>query len=312
MIHISLPRFQSLQLSYLDQREDLNDEVAAFINKNTPGSTQGHHAAKPHKGIMSITSKIITVTPADAMKFLANMVHNRPLSQHNVKLYVEEILSGRWGLTGQGIIFDEKGRLLDGQHRMHAVIKAGKSIQTTAVYGVNHDMFTLLDGGNKRTVSDVINVKNRAVVAGAAKYIYRELNRVKWSTSAVRPRPIEGAKIVKNYPALERSAEIAVSMRKSVSFIPPAPLAYCHFMANRENPAACETFFYGLSTGANLGERSPILALRKALTPAQGSYTNDVTAITMFIVAWNLYLNKSSAKTLKVPAEAPLWTKALV
>lgn len=68
---------------YLDQREDLNDEIAAFIQKQT---TQKDH--------MPITSKIIKLTPDRARYLLSNQINNRPYSKYRIDQYVSEIEAG--------------------------------------------------------------------------------------------------------------------------------------------------------------------------------------------------------------------------
>lgn len=296
---------------YLQHREDLNDEIIAFKNK-PEGACPRNIAAKPQDLSMSITSKVITITPEDARKYLGNMVHNRPVSQANVKTYCEDILGGKWGLNGQGIIFDLKGRLLDGQHRMLAIIKAGKSIQMLAVYGVSDEMFSRMDIGNKRTVADVLDVRNRVPVAAAAKYIFREMKGggIWWNTN-IRFRPINGLDVLKIHPGIEESVSVATGLSGAKKIISVSPLGYCHYRAGLENKAKRDEFFQAFNTGANLGVLSPILALRNACAPVVGSRHTDQYLISLFIVAWNRYLHGGSCKFLRLPKEVPTWAVAI-
>lgn len=67
-----------------------------------------------------------TVTPEKARELLDNQVANRTVSPPTVLRYVNEIVAGRWRASMLSpIVVDENGRLIDGQHRMHAVIRAG-------------------------------------------------------------------------------------------------------------------------------------------------------------------------------------------
>ena len=72
-------------------------------------------------------NKPIKVTPHLASKWLQKNSCNRPLSQNTVYRYADAILSGEWKLNGDTIRFDSNGTLIDGQHRLHACVKAGKS-----------------------------------------------------------------------------------------------------------------------------------------------------------------------------------------
>ena len=72
-----------------------------------------------------IVTETILVTPDFARDALARNIINRPLSEEHVKELVSfELLNGAWKLTHQGVAFNVKQELVDGQHRMKAV-KAG-------------------------------------------------------------------------------------------------------------------------------------------------------------------------------------------
>jgi hypothetical protein len=277
---------------FLTTREHLNDDIAAHHNQESS---------------MSIVSEIITVTPDDARRFLSKMVHNRPLSMANVKAYTDEINAGRWGLNGQGIIFDSHGRLLDGQHRMHAVIKSGKAIKTLVIRNVSADMFSRMDVGNKRTVADVIDVKNRNTVAGACKFLYREMRGVDWWNSNHRPRPIDGVDIIKAHPGIVESVAVVRPMKGAQRFAACSVLGYCHYRAGKESVERRDQFFASLDTGADLGVRSPLLALRNALAPVAGTRTTDVHQISLIICSWRTFLAGGQCKFLRLPNVNPQW-----
>ena len=50
------------------------------------------------------------------------------------------------------------GKLLDGQHRLHAVIEAGLPIQSVVVYGMDDEAFRTMDTGKARTGGDTLSV----------------------------------------------------------------------------------------------------------------------------------------------------------
>lgn len=283
---------------FLSQRERLNDEIA-------------DHFQPKQESFMTIRSEIITVTPDDARRFLGNMIHNRPVSASNVRTYAAEILDGRWGLSGQGIIFDSRGRLLDGQHRMHAIIKANKAIKTLAIYGVSPDMFSRMDVGNKRTVADVIDVKNRNTVAGASKYLYREMIGADWWNTHRRPRPMDGVDIIKAHPGIVDSAAATRALKGACKFMVGSALAYCHYRAGKESAERRDIFLSSFDSGADLGVRSPILALRNALAPSVGTRATDCHQVALFICAWSIFKAGGQSKFLRLPNVNPQWSVAL-
>jgi hypothetical protein len=76
---------------------------------------------------MKTQTKIIT--PEWAIDVLEkHNPRNRKLSEQTVQSYATDMKNGRWFLNHQGIAFDVNGDLLDGQHRLWAVVLSGKSI----------------------------------------------------------------------------------------------------------------------------------------------------------------------------------------
>lgn len=48
-----------------------------------------------------------------------------------------EMQDGKWKLNGKTICFDRTGRLLNGQHRLSAVVRSGVSLTTVVVRGLD-------------------------------------------------------------------------------------------------------------------------------------------------------------------------------
>lgn len=101
-------------------------------------------------------SSIETVTPESAAQILANHnPNNRPISRDRVKRYAVEMSEGRWALSPQGISFDEKGALVDGQHRLSAVKQSGIT-QTFYVHrDVPPEAVRVMDQGLARTAAQI-------------------------------------------------------------------------------------------------------------------------------------------------------------
>lgn len=83
-----------------------------------------------------IKTELVEMTPELASKLLANNPSNRNVSQSRVYQYATDMMLGTWSLTGQAISVCEDGRLLDGQHRLYAVIKSGVTVPMILVTGL--------------------------------------------------------------------------------------------------------------------------------------------------------------------------------
>lgn len=106
-------------------------------------------------------SKVMTITPELAAEMLErNMPTNRPIFKSTVHAYARLMKSGKWNLTHQGIAFDENGMLIDGQHRLKAVIEANIPVQMNVTFDVRHapgEMFSI-DMGRKRTYANITSM----------------------------------------------------------------------------------------------------------------------------------------------------------
>lgn len=109
-----------------------------------------------------------TITPKKAEAYLATSEGNRPQSKITVQSYARAMANGGWQVNGQCIIFDEDGHLLDGHHRLNAVIRADKAVVFGVLRGVDKRAFTTIDCGLKRTAGQILamsGVKNANNIA---------------------------------------------------------------------------------------------------------------------------------------------------
>ena len=101
--------------------------------------------------------RVEMVTPEKAEKWLSNMIHNRNISRDAIVKYTNDIKNGMWQISGQGIIFNEDGQLVDGQHRLAAIVKTGVSVPLFVIYGAPKST-SIHDMCRKRTVSNSLKM----------------------------------------------------------------------------------------------------------------------------------------------------------
>lgn len=91
-----------------------------------------------------------TITPQRAKELLANNFHNRNLSRPRVHYYAELMKRGEWdGENGESIKIAEDGTLVDGQHRLAAIVESGATTVMMVVYNVSMESQETLDQGRK-------------------------------------------------------------------------------------------------------------------------------------------------------------------
>lgn len=66
---------------------------------------------------------VVEITPELARQLLSNNKINRKIKPTIVERYAEQMEAGEWKFTGDTIKVDGEGMLLDGQHRLLAIIK---------------------------------------------------------------------------------------------------------------------------------------------------------------------------------------------
>jgi hypothetical protein len=97
-------------------------------------------------------------------------VHQRDISQVNVDIFANAMLRGKWEFNGAPIIIGTGGKLMDGQHRLKAVVQSKTARDFVVVRGVKADTFGTIDTGSRRGLKDVLSIgqeKNAPILATA-------------------------------------------------------------------------------------------------------------------------------------------------
>lgn len=106
---------------------------------------------KPYSEIKTATKQLV-----DAL--LAMNTNNRSLRTGTVKMYAEDIKSGKWMLTNQGIGITKSGVLADGQHRLEAIKSCGyPPVQLLIVHGLEESVQIAVDAHAKRSARDMLH-----------------------------------------------------------------------------------------------------------------------------------------------------------
>lgn len=106
-----------------------------------------------------VITSIEVITPEMATEYLTHNIVNRKMNKGQVAYYARLMGEGKWLLNGESIVFDAKGNLSDGQHRLQAIIVANVPIQSVVVRNVNCDAFTTFDQGKARSTADSFCIK---------------------------------------------------------------------------------------------------------------------------------------------------------
>lgn len=100
--------------------------------------------------------QIMDVTPEMAKRWLERNTENRNVNHARVKAIARDIKDGHWDCTHQGIAIASDGTLVDGQHRLMAIVQANKTVRVPVA--MNAPKSTHIDSGAIRSLTNRIQM----------------------------------------------------------------------------------------------------------------------------------------------------------
>lgn len=242
---------------------------------------------------------IMWISPDIASEMLKRNIRNRPVKRQQVIDLAEEMRSGRWKMNGDAIRFGVDGTLIDGQHRLMAVIESAKTIQFAAAYDVEEGSFDTIDVGRKRSISDTLSVCgeiNTSHLAAALKVVCEYESGLPFSGK--RFTNIDAEETLANHPELRVSVSYCHTTR---GLIPNSVASSCHYLFSRIDKELANEFIDRLIDGTAIDSGHPILVLRNKLIDnkkAKGKLANRYL-MALTIRAWNHFVRGDKVKILK-------------
>ena len=254
----------------------------------------------------NVDISIQTITPEIARKMLERNTRNRPRTTNHVKKLAKAMKSGEWKLNGEAIKFNGT-TLVDGQHRLTAVIESGVAIQSIVVHNLDEDVFDTLDQGKKRTLADTFSVlgeKNCSNLASAIRVIDAYYSGAFSTDKRHGVDNAEADVLLEKYPEARRS--VAVSDNKNVKKLTTVSMtATFHCIASRVDgvdPKQVDDFVSKVITGIGLEENSAEYRLREKLLEDKMSVAKLPirSVLGYWIKAWNLHRKGKLVKVLRL------------
>lgn len=104
-------------------------------------------------------SIVETIGPNKAQVYLRDQAPNRLVNESLVVQYAVAMLDNEWHNTGDPLKFDDRGRLIDGQHRLRAIVESETEQQFSVARNVPYaELLTIMDTGRKRNAGDVLTI----------------------------------------------------------------------------------------------------------------------------------------------------------
>lgn len=251
------------------------------------------------------SASTVLVDVDTAQRWLETNAANRSIRDRQVNQYARDMAAGKWAFTGEPIKFAKDGRLLDGQHRLWAIVMAEVSLPLTVVRGLEDTAQSYMDTGTARTAKDALSLNGEryaaalGAVARLAILLESEQQGTKLNNAVSHAEIFEW---IDEHPE-SRDAVARWHNRKREIGLPGAVLSYCVYRFAQIDAPACDEFFRGLATHVNLPARSPILALSARLVKVRASRTQVANGDYVLLVfrTWNAWRMNRPMKQIKLP-----------
>ena len=240
-------------------------------------------------------AEFIEVTPAIAQRWLGLNTSNRKIKPANVTAFKRDMEEGRWRSNGEAIklagSFYKPTKLLDGQNRLHALMKSGQTVRMLVVFGIDPRAQSTMDSGAKRTVADNLSIQGvfhtRIVAAAAALAMRARIGRL-GAGSSLFITNAEMQEFISENPALYRSATVASQYAKR-SDAPPSVVAYTHFEMSKIDLDDATAFWRDAAEKVGLTANDPAHSIAQRFAQARRGKERVPAAVAIAAVyrAWN-------------------------
>jgi hypothetical protein len=133
-----------------------------------------------------MVTETILVTPKVAAAWLERNLGNRPLVERHVEDLVWEMKNGKFQTTPQGLIFNTCEELVDGQHRLTAIVRSGISIEMRVTFNFEGTYDSPIDTGLRlRRAHDILHIPHREVAICNSLLALEHTARMRGSASKI-------------------------------------------------------------------------------------------------------------------------------
>jgi hypothetical protein len=235
--------------------------------------------------------ELVNVTPELAEFWLTQNQSNRRVRRTIWKSYARDMQAGAWKLTAEPVKLSPEGKLLDGQHRLHAVVDAGVTVPMFVAYDVPDDAQAAMDSGAKRTASDALALRGdsqTSLVAATARIALG----VAYSPESIGRYTATHAEImdwVDNYPDVFDAASFISNIQSRLKGCRPSMATYTLLMLSQIDHDQAYSFWSAVADQVGDYPGDPVLALARRFGEAyrEREQLSHSAQLSMIYRAWN-------------------------
>lgn len=243
------------------------------------------------------------VTPELAGLWLTRNTNNRPLREGRIVTMARDMANDTWAYTGEAIKFSTTGRLIDGQHRLAAVVKSGTTVKMLVVLDLPDEAQVYMDAGARRTAGDALAFRgetNSMLLAATCRFAINFERKATGTRDSVSHA--ETLDWLTEHPDIRRYIGMTKKYQSRID-MKPSVFAYALWRLHAIDETDATAFLAAIVEMRSLGSGDPIYTLlqrfrtarrnRESLTPS--------TELTFIFRTWNAMRKQQSLKILKHP-----------
>jgi len=261
------------------------------------------------------------IGPDQARAYLAtNIENNRKVANTHVLNLALAMQKGQWELNGQGIVISSSGKLIDGQHRMMAVIKSGCPCDFLVIRGVDEGCFKTLGSNKARGPADTLStygVSNCNVVAASVRLyliycgaLLRNDGKGGSMNTYILPTHTDVLNEYQSSPEIYRMASRIGQNLKKVTTPTVASSSFVTIVKKGgHEPDKVAEFWRKVESAEMMMSKDPRLVLRDRLLRAKTDKNYRISsscAMCMTIKAWNAFILGKEISILKYIDREPV------
>jgi hypothetical protein len=255
----------------------------------------------PPESRIQPTFVVERISPAKAGQYLEHNESNRKLSRTIVQTYAAEMQRGEWLMNAEAIKFDWNGRLVDGQHRLRAVIVSGRTLEFLVARNLDPCCFKTIDTGKIRNSADIMSLHGVAypsAVATAYRLLWTYISRDK------SKRRISNTQLIKFMGKHPDLALFAPEVMKRPLYVGPVLVQgtqiFAFYVMSRISEQRARLFFQCLAR-ERADAPQQVAALRHRLIQLGSEVLPPTPTVkrAMLIHAWNHYI--AERRIIRIP-----------
>jgi hypothetical protein len=243
----------------------------------------------------TVTAQFVIITPDLARTWLGDNTHNRKLRPRRTTASAADMKTGNWPLTGDTVKRAEDDTLIDGQHRLAAIIESGTSQEILVVEGLPRRAQEAVDIGIKRNFSDILSLRGETNPMALAAVLRRVTvwesgGRSVLGSGNLPSTPAQMSATLEKHPGLREISRYAINVGIHCD-LPASIIGLGMWLFAQIDESDSEFFFERLADGQNLAKGDAIYELRRTLADSRNirGRRSDAFLTAIMIKAWNAY-----------------------